>query len=375
MGYSQNSLTSAIYEMALGRSNWDSILDILSAAFPDCLVMVHGHDISKRANLVFAQRGLPPAAVSAYLSGYANDYPWLDATAEFAPFQVFNFESLLPLDELRNTRYGREWLLAQGDYSAGAGVVLLRSGARQLTLEIRYRSDEALTRQRAAMVLGEAAHHFGRAFEIVTRARFSSGSGYLDSVVDDLPFAVFFVDRDLRIHYANQQAETLRRSQTGPFNGLDGVLRGFDSVSDQNLRELVEKSSAPKRQTASVLQLAPSDETRFIAIARQASRNAQNYDLHDAIFDPGPLVMLVVHGNHDGALPMDLLWRAFGLTESEASLAEALLAGSTVADYAQEREVSKQTLRNQLVGIMRKTGTRRQAELLSLLTRLSLTCV
>ena len=85
--------------------------------------------------------------------------------------------------------------------------------------------------------------------------------------------------------------------------------------------------------------------------------------------------MLVVHGNHDGALPMDLLWRAFGLTESEASLAEALLAGSTVADYAQEREVSKQTLRNQLVGIMRKTGTKRQAELLSLLTRLSLTCV
>jgi len=375
MGYSQNSLTSAIYEMALGRSNWDAILDILSAAFPNCLVTVHGHDIAKRTNLVFAQRGLGPAAVSTYLSTYANAYPWLDATAEFAPFQVFNFDALLPVDDLCNTRFGREWLLAQGDYTGGSGVVLLRAGARQMSLEIRYPESDNITRDRAGRVLGEAAHHFGRAFEILTRARFSSGWGYLDTVVDDLPFAVFFVDRDMRIHYANQQAETLRRSQTGPFNGLDGVLRGFDAASDHNLRELVDKSATPKRQSASVLQLAPSDEARFIAIGRQASRSTQNYDLHDAIFDAGPLVMLVVHGNHDGALPMDLLWRAFGLTESEASLAEALLAGSTVADYAQEREVSKQTLRNQLVGIMRKTGTKRQAELLSLLTRLSLTCV
>ena len=84
----------------------------------------------------------------------------------------------------------------------------------------------------------------------------------------------------------------------------------------------------------------------------------------------------VVHGSLEiAALPMDLLWRAFSLTESEARLAEALLAGATLADFAKERAVSKQTLRNQLVGVMRKTGTRRQSELVSLLTRLALTCL
>ena len=75
---------------------------------------------------------------------------------------------------------------------------------------------------------------------------------------------------------------------------------------------------------------------------------------------------------HDS--PADLLWRAFSLTDSEANLAEALLNGETLADFARERAVSKQTLRNQLVGVMRKTGTRRQSELVALLTRLSLTC-
>ena len=84
--------------------------------------------------------------------------------------------------------------------------------------------------------------------------------------------------------------------------------------------------------------------------------------------------MLVVHGSHEVAsLPIEMLWRAFSLTESEARLAEALVNGSTLADFAKVREVSKQTLRNQLVGVMRKTGTRRQSELVSLLTRLALT--
>ena len=64
-----------------------------------------------------------------------------------------------------------------------------------------------------------------------------------------------------------------------------------------------------------------------------------------------------------------------GLLKREAKLAEALLNGSTLAEFAKDREVSKQTLRNQLVGLMRKTGTRRQSELVSLLTRLSLTAL
>ena len=63
------------------------------------------------------------------------------------------------------------------------------------------------------------------------------------------------------------------------------------------------------------------------------------------------------------------------LRQLQRQLAEALLNGATLADFAQEREVSKQTLRNQLVGVMRKTGTKRQSELVSLLTRLSLTCL
>jgi DNA-binding CsgD family transcriptional regulator len=377
MGYAQNSLISCIYDMALRQSTWDNILDILKASLPDCLILVYGDDLASHTNLAFAQRGLSAEAASTFVNTYAGQNPWLPGQAQLAPYQVFHDDHVLAREEAAATSFVKSWLAAQGDFGAGTGVVLLREGARQLTLEVRYSAaDRTGLRDRVATVLGEAASHFRRAFEITRRSRLSAGPGYLDSVVEDLPFTVFFVNEEMRIQYSNFHAESLRRQGHGPFSSADGILRAADPQTDAALRQLVQKTILAKRTPTSVLQISPpeSDE-RYFAIARLASRNGQVYQLHDAILDPGPLVMLVVHGSLEVAsLPTDLLWRAFSLTDSEANLAEALLNGETLADFAREREVSKQTLRNQLVGVMRKTGTRRQAELVALLTRLALTC-
>ena len=377
MGYSQNSLTSYIYELALGRSSWENILDLLSAAFPGCVVLVSGHDLAKQASLVFSHRGLTPGAVQSYLSSYAPQNPWLEGQAQIAPFQVFHDDQILPRDEAEKTPFYKDWLAPQGDYSAGTGVVILREGARQMTIEIRYPAKDVATRERAASVLGEAAYHFGRAFEILRRSRFPIGTGYLDNLVEDLPFAMFLVDADLHIHYSNHNADDLRQRQTGPFLGLDATLRAADATADTQLRDLVARLANSKRAPTSVTRLArKGDSEGYVVVARVAYRGPHHYQLHDAILDPGPLITLIVHGTLDAAtLPLDLLWRAFGLTDAEAQLAEALVKGATLADFAQEREVSKQTLRNQLVGVMRKTQTRRQSELVSLLTRLAVTCL
>ena len=377
MGYSQNALIGCIYDMALGRSSWDRILDLLAAAFPDCLVTVSGDDTAARTNLVFAQRGLPPAAVPAYVGTYAPLNPWLEPQAGLTLHQVYHDDQLLPRAESRGSRFVTEWLSRQGHYEAATGVLLLREGARQLVLEIRYPAERQEVRERAATVLAEAAQHFGRAFEIISGSRFTAGRGYLDNVVEDLPFTVFFVDAQLRIRYMNYHADGFCRQQCGPFTAADGYLRATDETADAALRQMVGRITQSKRSPSAAMQLTkPGSDERFFAVGRLAQRETQHYQLHDAILDPGPLVMLVVHGSTEiAALPMDLLWRTFALTESEARLAEALLAGGTLADYACERQVSKQTLRNQLVGVMRKTGTRRQPQLVSLLTRLALTCL
>ena len=77
------------------------------------------------------------------------------------------------------------------------------------------------------------------------------------------------------------------------------------------------------------------------------------------------LVTLRTNGNPDDRLPAIRL--LFGLTEAEARLAVALVSGETVAEFAADRSVSINTARVQLTSLLRKTRTRRQAELVALL--------
>src|SRR5690606_4770820 len=128
MGYSQNSLTSCIYDMALGRSSWDSILDILAATFPGCLITVSGDNLSTGTNLAFAQRGLSPAAAASYISTYSGLNPTLNLAGDLAVFQIFHDDALLDRNEAAQSRFQREWLSRQGDFTASTGVVVLREG-------------------------------------------------------------------------------------------------------------------------------------------------------------------------------------------------------------------------------------------------------
>jgi DNA-binding CsgD family transcriptional regulator len=378
MGFAQNSIVTSIYDMALRRSNWDVVLDLMTGALPGCLLLLRVDDMVTGGNLAFASRGLSPDGISQFINHFAELNPFVARQAEIAPLLVFQDDQLLSRKESGDSSFVRDWLDKQGDFGAATGMVLLREGTRQLVLEVRYAERAgAELRDRVTNCLNELSGHFQRAFEISRRARFSNSPGYLDGVVDDLPFAIFFVNAEMQIQYCNANADALRRTAGGPFKTADGVLRAADPEADAALRRAVTRAIATRRSPSSALQILPKQgEEHYFATVRPAARTGYQGQLHDVVLEPSPLVMLILHGSREAAsLPSDLLWRAFSFSDAEASLAEALLAGDTLADYARFKAVSKQTLRNQLVGVMRKTGTNRQAELISLLTRLSLTCL
>lgn len=68
----------------------------------------------------------------------------------------------------------------------------------------------------------------------------------------------------------------------------------------------------------------------------------------------------------------DALQKIFGLSPAEAKLAVRISQGESLADVAEASKVSITTARSQLASIFAKTRTRRQAELVSLLTRISI---
>lgn len=61
------------------------------------------------------------------------------------------------------------------------------------------------------------------------------------------------------------------------------------------------------------------------------------------------------------------LGRQFGLTPAEMRLVQALFDNRSLADYCSQLHITQATARTQLHSIFRKTGTRRQSELMVLL--------
>jgi DNA-binding CsgD family transcriptional regulator len=83
-------------------------------------------------------------------------------------------------------------------------------------------------------------------------------------------------------------------------------------------------------------------------------------------------VVVLVDLDSSPMVNQDTLQNVFDLTAAEAKLATEIVTGKPLAEIADARGISIATARTQLASIFAKTRTRRQAELVALLTRISI---
>jgi DNA-binding CsgD family transcriptional regulator len=86
------------------------------------------------------------------------------------------------------------------------------------------------------------------------------------------------------------------------------------------------------------------------------------------IFSGASVLLYVTMLSRRSALPIALLQSLFDLTPAEARVAKLIGSGRTVTEAADELAVQVNTVRTQLKSIFAKTGTRRQADLVSMVT-------
>ena len=91
---------------------------------------------------------------------------------------------------------------------------------------------------------------------------------------------------------------------------------------------------------------------------------------HD-LFNGGDTLLYFTDLVAERAAKLNNCWRlTFQLTAAEARLASSLAAGEGIGAASARLAISRETARTQLRAIFAKTGTRRQAELTALLSRL-----
>lgn len=214
--------------------------------------------------------------------------------------------------------------------------------------------------------------HIFRSFEIASRLQLSE-DGQQDTlaILDSLSHAVVILDTRSQIIWANQQAYHIDRLNDG-INLQHHTLR-FSRQSDA---QKVEAAIAKAK-----LQHFPVSREAVIAVGKPSGKRAYVVQIFAM-----PTAMQTVYGRYASAIVLihdpdatpqkmpDLWQQLFGLTPTQAIMADYLKVGLTLDQAADLMGIARSTAASHLRAIFQKTDCSRQSELIRLLTSIPLVC-
>ncbi|WP_141536245.1 helix-turn-helix transcriptional regulator [Thioclava sp. ES.031] len=251
-----------------------------------------------------------------------------------------------------------------------AGVLFDRGQRHLMGIELRYpRHLEAELHRPLKEFLTRLARQLDVAMRIMElRRRLDAAERLSGNLLEILPFSVVLCNERRNVSRMNGRARAILRNGCALQVSPDGTLRLSDPVAEDEFATLLQSLQGSLRQRVAIMTVPRTcGETReILTVIRLAAGEAIG-------LPGGGPSFAVIYEDLDMPLELDqdLLWRLFGMNAKEADLALALLAGESIGELASRRRMSKETLRNQLAAVMRKTETSRQQELVALLGRLA----
>ena len=369
-----------IYEAALSDTFFETVLDVLAELMPQAAIVFLGRDSLHPAGNFLLHRGLLNDAIVPFVAGLSEGNPWLEQQWGEAVGAVYQDEDLVMSDKKISKIKVQQWSIVVGPFVHATGMVVDRQRTRQLVLEIRYPAEaQAKLRRDATTLLKELGPHLVRAAKIMCLTNRNPIDVKLtDDVLELFPFPMIIIDEECQVRCINEQAEILADTMEVFFISADNKFHAIDLDAELEFRSTVQSLSKGHRHNTELFSLPNAEKTNrsFASLTKLGNNVARRKDPKSVYEKHGARLALVVQDTKE---PLKLshraLWNAFKLTNAEAELSSLLLAGCTIGECAHKQGLAKQTLRNHLGSIMKKTETRRQPQLVALLTRLALSAV
>jgi DNA-binding CsgD family transcriptional regulator len=354
----------AVHAAGLGEKLWPDVLAGVAKLFGGAAASLEIFKPPAQAPVEFHAFGIPPAGELAYLETYAA----LNPRAAFA-FGHANQDLLWDYQVLDERAMNRDpfytWLQPQADLRYFLAGQFYRVPGECVGISVHRTRRQGHVQTPEVALMKRLLPHFRQALDTAMRLRRASAFGTsLEGALDWLADGVALIGDDGRVLYANESLQAIARRGDGirirrgaiEFAAADAgarfaaALAGVRRLRGGNIGAAsaddfpVQRPSAPP----------------YLVSIRPLARGASGHDreLHTTaiVFVHDPLQRVA------GMIRM--LREVFGLTEAEASVADALHAGKPLGDYARERKVSLNTVYTHLRRIKEKTGCTRMAELI-----------
>jgi DNA-binding CsgD family transcriptional regulator/PAS domain-containing protein len=284
----------------------------------------------------------------------------------FPERSAFNYDSVIPREQLLRSDLFNDYIRPMGGYRAMLAIPYRREDFDSFLSVCRGEHAPDFDAADIAM-LNRIVPHVARALQVKLRlntadARVAAALGAFDQI----DAGVAIVDRELRPIAINQRLEKILFQHDG-LALSHGTLTATDGAPAGALSDLVWRAASDDRRVASA---------RTMLLRRPSARppwsvTARRLEPRHTLADSGLVVLLVEDLMRTPGQIEPLLNAVFGLTPREASLAATLARGRDLAEAAATLDITLGTAPIYLKNIFAKTHTRRQAELVGLILRLT----
>jgi len=358
-------LALRFYEAAIDGSGWDEPMADMARLFGADMAMLHITDVKAdrpvSATALAAHR-IPPDALAEYGRDLVAHDPWMQLGLQrLAPLEAASLDVIFPGERIARMPRFRHimhhgiparfcigaLLDAAGEADLVGTVSLLRTGPSGQFAQGTVASFQPFLRHLQRAVVAHAGLH-GQ----------GAAAGHADALVEAGGQAGATLTGEARLLHATDALRTLVKE--GWFRLAAGQLAPADTAMAGRFATLVAAAAAAAAGGRRVA-------TPFageMALRHPQHRAAALVLRILPLRRPRPAAVVIVRDPSRTRPPMAATLRdAFGLSAAEARLAVALCEGLSPAEVAAARGVALATIRSQLAELFRKTGARRQAEL------------
>ncbi len=351
---SSEALIEWFYDAAIDARAWHGVAPALAAAFAadSAVLKIQGEAganlLETTGNLAMAPNDL------AWAEHWHRNDLWVERTLALKASGIVTSQELLTDAEFERSGYYQDWNRRLGVYHMIGSVFPVGTGLSGVVGIHRPKGGAAFgTSDRRR--LGRLLPHLQRAMRIrdhLAPARLAEDARA--AAFDRLQTPTLVLDAEGRLLHANAQGETLLRSRSGLALSAGRVVAADPSLGFR-WRLLVQQAA---RATGGAMLFERAGRTPLTALVAPLRRSSQ----------ASATVLVMLRDPEQQSPAPSILHELFDLTATEATVAAAIAEGLQLTQIAQRLGIGIGTVRSHLRQILTKTGTHRQAQLVTLIT-------
>ena len=364
-------LIGAIYEASIAPEKWPDFLARFAAAFHSEQALMWAHDFSDNKadfssgpTTLACTVGLDDFYFDGYNRHFCHSNVWLENEHLHHEGEIVNSSRLSPDSRLPATEWYGDWLRPQDLFFSFAAVVEKRNRRSFNVTALRAKAHGPYNPQEEQQ-LRTLMPHLQTAFALHRRLHRAEALAQASlGLLDRLPLGIVLLDSKANVLHANTRAHAFARESgllqiSSRFLGED-ELHATRHADDLRLQTSLRKVVATGRG----LPIQAGHSMRLLGLQHDLHLLISPLPQHSEPF--GSQAAGAVFISNPAATLQDLdavLRLSYGLTVAESLLAQALVNGLSVKEFADERGTSIHTVRVQLKNLTGKLGVRRQTDL------------